>query len=94
MKKINKIEFQKLIKDNPKGGIVFSEYDIGLVTSDIMVTDGEHGATNVLPVYGTISDWDWSINEYDEDDMFVIFDNNDILQMIQSLVSKLNIELE
>ena len=59
-----------------------------------MVTDGEFGATQMIPYHGEIFDDDWNIGEYIDSDMFVIFDNNDILQMIQTLVIGLNIELE
>lgn len=90
MKVINKNEFKKLMKIFPNGGIVFSEYPI----SDLHITDGEFGATLVAPIYGEIFDYDWNIEEYKEQDKFAIFDNNDILQMIQTLTTKLKIKLE
>ena len=94
MKIINKVELQQLIHSNPNGGIVFAEYRPDIIASDIMVTDGEFGATEIVPYHGEIFDYDWNIGEYIDSDMFVIFDNNDILQIIQTLVIGLNIELE
>ena len=36
-------------------------------------------------------DFDWNIGEYRDTDLFAVFDNNDILQMIQTLTSGLKI---
>lgn len=79
-------------------GTVFCEYQPDIILSDIMVIDENFdipfGATNVVPLHGEVFDWDWSINDYDENDSFMVFDNNDILQMIQTLTKGLNIELK
>lgn len=90
MKIINKNEFKELMKIFPNGGIVFSEYP----TNDLHITNGNFGATLVAPFYGEIFDYDWNIEEYKKQDKFIIFDNNDILQMIQTLTAKLKIKLE
>ena len=76
------------------GGIVFAEYEPDVLKSELMVTDGDFGATQVIPYHGEIFDFDWNINEYKDDDLFVVFDNNDILQMIKTLTSGLKIDLE
>ena len=90
MKIINKNDFKELMKIFPNGGIVFSEYPTG----DLHITDGDFGATLVTPLNGEIFDYDWNIEEYKEQDEFIMFNNNDILQMIQTLTTKLKIELE
>ena len=94
MKIINKNEFKKLIEEYPDGGIVFAEYIPDMITSEIMVTDGDFGATCIIPDHGKVFDFDWNIGEYREKDLFIIFDNNDILQMIKTLTASLKIELK
>lgn len=44
MKILNKKEFEKLMYEYPEGGIVFAEYEPDILTSDVMVTDGDFGA--------------------------------------------------
>lgn len=94
MKILNKKEFEKLMYEYPEGGIVFAEYTPDILTSDVMVTDGDFGAREIIPYQGKVFDFDWNIGEYRETDLFVVFDNNDILQMIQTLTSGLKIDLE
>ena len=94
MKIINKQEFKKLIDEYYNGGIVFAEYSPDVIKDEVMVTDGNFGATCVIPHHGEVFDFDWNIEEYEEKDLFVIFDNNDILQMIKTLTSGLKIELK
>lgn len=93
MKVVNKEELKLLMKEFPDGGIVFAEYVPDVLESSLMVTDGNFGATDVIPNQGEVILWDWNIEEYNEDDLFVIFDNNDILQMIKTLTSGLKIDL-
>lgn len=95
MKVLQKWEFQDLMEEYPYGGIVFAEYDVDKNTmSQLMVTDGEFGAQIVIPQDGEVFDFDWNINEYRSDDFFAVFDNNDILQMIQTLTSGVKIDLK
>lgn len=94
MKIINKNEFKKLIEEYPDGGIVFAEYSPDIINSEIMVTDGDFGATCIIPHHGEVFDFDWNIEEYNMVDLFIIFDNADILQMIQILTSGLKIKLK
>jgi len=94
MKIINKNEFKKLIEEYPDGGIVFAEYSPDVINSEIMVTDGDFGATCIIPYHGEVFDFDWNIEEYNMVDLFIIFDNADILQMIQILTSGLKIKLK
>lgn len=94
MKRLNKAQFKELMKQYPNGGIVFVEgvYDGG--NYDLHVTDGDFGARLVLPLNGEVFDYDWNIEEYNNSDMFTVFDNNDVLQIIQTLVSGLKIDLK
>lgn len=94
MKIITKKQMKNLMRNFPDGGIVFAEYTPSVLKSEIMVTDGDFGARCVIPFEGEVFDFDWNIGEYTENDLFVVFDNNDVLQMIQTLTSGLKIELE
>ena len=40
---------------------------------------------NLIPYEGEVFDFDWNIDEYRDDDWFTVYDNNDVLQMIQTL---------
>lgn len=94
MKILSKPEFQTLMAQFPDGGIVFCEWEPDIYASSLMVTDGLFGARDVVPSDGEVFDFDWNIGEYDEEDLFAVFDNNDVLQMIQTLTSGLQIQLE
>ena len=93
MKIINTEQMKTLMNDFPEGGIVFVKYTPHAINSELMVTDGSFGATNVIPWDGEVFDWDWNIEEYEPDDLFMIFDNNDILQMVQTLTKGCKINL-
>jgi hypothetical protein len=92
MKIFNKIQMKELMKRFPNGGIVFAEYNFNVLMSELMVTNGEFGATEVIPK-GEVFNFDWDIEEYQDKNLFAVFDNNDILQMIQTLTSGLEINL-
>ena len=94
MKVLSKIQFESLMEEFPDGGIVFAEYEPDILKSELMVTDGEFGARQVIPYQGEVFDFDWNIKEYRSDGMFAVFDNNDVLQMIQTLTSGLQIYLD
>ncbi len=93
MRIFNTIEFKQLMEYFPDGGIVFAEYRPDVLTSELMVTDGDFGAREVIPYHGEVFDFDWNIKEYKDDELFAVFDNDDVLQMIQILTSGLKIEL-
>ena len=82
MKILSKIQFESLMQEFPNGGIVFAEYSPDVLVSGLMVTDGDFGAREVLPYHGEVFDFDWNIKEYQSDELFTVFDNNDVLQMI------------
>ena len=90
---ITKKQMEELMEEYPDGGIVFAEYSPSILASQLMVTDGEFGATEVVPYEGEVFDFDWNIKEYKDDALFSVFDNNDVLQMIQTLTRGLKIEL-
>lgn len=81
------------MEEFPDGGIVFAEYTPDVFKSELMVTDGDFGAREVIPHEGEVFDFDWNIKEFRDNDLFAVFDNNDVLQMIQTLTSGLKIEL-
>lgn len=94
MELLTKAQMQSLIEGFPNGGIVFAEYEPDVFTSELMVTDGDFGAREVIPRDGEIFNFDWNIKEYSDKDLFAVFDNNDVLQMIQTLTSGLKICLK
>lgn len=94
MKILDKKELEKLMCEYPEGGIVFAEYVPDILKSAVMVTDGDFGTREVIPYQGEVFDFDWNIGEYHETDLFAIFDNNDVFQMVQTLTSGLKIDLE
>lgn len=85
---------KKMMEEFPNGGIVFAEYTPDILKSELMVTDSNFGATEVIPHNGEVFDFDWSIDEYRDNDQFAVFDNSDVLQMIQTLTSGLQIQLK
>lgn len=93
MNVITKNQMRSLMDEYPNGGIVFAEYTPDVLLSSVMVTDGSFGARDVIPHEGEVFDFDWNIKEYKDSDLFVVFDNSDVLQMIQTLTSGLKIEL-
>lgn len=94
MKIYRKNEFKELMKQYPDGGIVFADSDsFGNVIEELHVTNGSFGATCVIPNDGEVYSYDWNINEYDEEDCFIVYDHEDILQMIKTLTSGLTINL-
>lgn len=93
MKILSLKQMKTMMEDYPDGGIVFAEYTPSVLTSNLMVTDGDFGAREVIPYEGEVFDFDWNIHEYTDDALFAIFDNEDVLQMIQTLTSGLQIQL-
>jgi hypothetical protein len=94
MQILNKQKFKRIMKHYPKGGIVFAEYTPNVLTSEVMVTNGDFGATCVIPCEGRVFDFDWNIEEFSDKDLFVVFDHRDVLQMVQTLTKGLQIELK
>ena len=94
MRILTTTQMKELIKEFPDGGIVFAEYIPHILASELMVTDGKFGAGEVVPRDGEVFDFDWNIDEYKDENQFTVFDNNDVLQMIQTLTSGLKIPLK
>lgn len=86
---LTKQQFKELMKEFPNGGIPFLDND-----SSVLVTDGDFGATLLVPtVDGEVFDFDWNIEEYSDDKEFYVLDYADILQIIQTLTKGLRIQL-
>lgn len=94
MKIISKNQMVELLNNHPDGGVVFAEYTPDYMKTGVNVSDGRFGAREVIPYHGEVFDWDWNIEEYREDALFAVFDNQDILQMIQTLTCSLQLELK
>lgn len=92
MKIINAKEMRDMIEGHPEGGIVFADYRPDVI-DELLVTDGDFGATCVIPYHGEVFDFDWNVMEYRDDELFMVFDNNDVLQMIQTLTRGLRIKI-
>lgn len=89
---LNKEEMEDLMENSSDTGIVFAEYN-GDVSSEIYVTNSNICASAVVPYEGEVYK-DWCIKECENNQHFVVFDNNDILQIIQTLTSGLKIKLK
>ena len=92
MRIINAIEMRKM-----PAGTVFCEYKPDILLSQLMVVESNYdyafGARKVVPWHGEVFSWDWNSCEYEDNELFMIFDNNDILQMIKTLTESLDIKL-
>ena len=56
MKVLSKSELESLIAQFPDGGIVFAGYTPDVLTSELMVTDGDFGAKCIIPQDGEVFD--------------------------------------
>ena len=87
---LSKTQFKELMKLYPEDGIVFAENPC---ETDVLVTDGDFGARSIIPQNGEVFNFDWNIEECNDGDTFYVFENEDILQIIQTLISGLKIKL-
>lgn len=93
MTRLTKQQFKELMSKFPNGGIPFLDENCADGNS-VLVTDGDFGATFLVPtVDGDVFDFDWNIEEYRDDDEFYVLDYADILQIIQTLTKGLRIQL-
>ena len=93
MTRLTKQQFKELMKEFPSGGIPFLDGDSASGGS-VLVTDGDFGATLLVPTAdGEVFDFDWNIEEYSDDKEFYVLDYADILQIIQTLTKGLRIQL-
>lgn len=77
---------KKEFENYPKGTI-FADYTPDVHLSDVMVKDDyTFGATNIVPINEEVFDWDWSLNEYRDTDLFIVFEEKEILMMIKTLM--------
>lgn len=89
MKILNKLEFKKLLNDNPTKKFVFLEWTPRIHLSDFHISSGypkipDFGATtfNCNDEDDMIFDYDWSINEYEDDDQFAVLEEDEIKEII------------
>lgn len=94
MRILTKAQFKNLMDEYFDGGIVFAEYTPDILASGLMVTCADFGATDVIPYRGEVFCWDWSIDDFLDDQLFAVYDNNDVLQMIQTLTNGLRVDLD
>lgn len=103
MKLLKRDEFKKLLEDNPKKRFIFMEFNKNdTEIRDIHFSNGGHdgwpeptfGATSLirntdLDSYNEsmIWDYDWNIDEYSDDDQFVVFSQEDV-QTLKQLVDE------
>lgn len=93
MTRLTKQQFKALMKEFPNGGIPFLDGDYSSDNS-VLITDGDFGATCLVPTAdGELFDYDWNIEEYNDDHGFYVLDYADILQIIQTLTKGLRIQL-
>ena len=89
MKILNKLEFKKLLNDNPMKKFVFLEWTPTVYISDFHISSGN----STMPGFGaTTFDtdpdddmtffYDWSIDEYTDDQMFAVLSDNEIREII------------
>lgn len=88
MKIVNKNKFREY-----PNGTVFMEY-YPCCSMEIEIKRGNYfWAQTLLPDLNNGSEfiYDWNLNEYDENDLFIVFEKHDIEQMINLLKDSLNI---
>lgn len=89
-------DFKKLLEENPGKKFAFFEYTPQAFKSELHITMGDEklpdfGAYAVNPPDETEDDilgdpYDWSINEYDSDDLFAILEPVDLGPLVDMLI--------
>ena len=89
MKILNKLEFKKLLIENPTQKYVFLEWVPNVNISDFHISSGDpkmpyFGATTFSadPYDDMIFDYDWSINEYTDDEMFAVLSDDEVKEIV------------
>ena len=85
MKIVSKSGLHDLLDCSTGARVIFTEYTPSIHLSDVMVAEQDFGATDVVPIDGETFCWDWNINEYNDNDLFAVFEVSEILQMIRTL---------
>ena len=85
MKILNTLEFKKLLNGNPTKKFVFLEWAPKINISDFHISSGDpktpdFGATtfNCNDDDDMIFDYDWSINEYEEYNLFAVLSDDEM----------------
>ena len=87
MKTLNSDEMRELIKQHPEGGIIFEIDNLGS-EMPIMVTKGISRVVLLAPFHGDIFVEKWTV---EEGQWFHVYEEKDILLMIQMLTKSLNL---
>lgn len=89
MKILNKLEFKKLLNNNPTKKFVFFEWTPRINLSDFHISSGnpkfpdfEATVLNCSDADDIIFDYDWSINEYADDELFAVLSDDEIKEII------------
>lgn len=92
MKEISKKELQDILKAHPEGGVVFVPPDDQMVHISY---ESDFGATCLeIDEDGEPYCYDWSINEYGDDEIFKLYEENDILALVKVLKRSLLINAQ
>lgn len=84
MKEVSKKEFRDILKAHPEGGVVFQAAGEMVHIS----YKSDFGATCLeIDEYGEPYCYDWSINDYRDDELFKLYEEKDILALIDTLIS-------
>lgn len=88
MEILSTLEFKKLLNDNPTKKFVFTEWIPKIFTTDLHISSGDpempyFGATTFGgdPDDDLIYDYDWSINEYSDDELFLVLSDDDVKEI-------------
>lgn len=88
MKELSKKELHDILKAHPEGGVVFVPPDDHVVHISY---DKDFGATCLeIDEDGEPYCYDWSIHEYKDDELFKLYEEEDIFELIKVLVFSLN----
>lgn len=88
MEIFNKLEFKKLLNDNPTKKFVFLEWVPKTYISDFHISSGDLKMPDFYattfggdPDDDLIYDYDWSINEYSDDELFLVLSDDDVKEI-------------
>lgn len=89
MEILNKLEFKKLLNNNPNKKFIFLEWTPSVHLSDFHISSGDpkmpyFGATtfNDNPDDDLIFEYDWSIDEYKDDNLFAVLSDDEVKEII------------
>lgn len=87
MKVVNRDVLFKLIECFPKGGLVFSECHPNILAKELMISRDDGSVILLSHVDDDYINFDRDMSVYTQKDKFMIYDINDIYEMIDILKS-------